>query len=372
MKSERHVFFEELQKEYPFCVATALDVISQHYPLIPASMRFGIIEICSYDDLERVMKSINRIAYSSCSVKLLNHKGDEIYRGDLETLSQPHSGDFPVDMIVDAEKTGRAFEEFADIIARLRAPDGCPWDREQTHSSLRGNLLGESYEALEAIDNNDITGMREELGDILLQVVLHAQIGYENNEFDLADVIKGVHDKIVSRHPHVFGTIRVDGVSSVLKNWEKIKELERQKGKKEAQKGLLDSIPSILPALARAQELQGRAARVNFDWKEIHPVMGKVEEELNEVKHAENPDDRKKELGDLLFAVVNLIRWYKEDAESVLREANQKFVERFHYIELQAKKQGRIMTDLSFEEMDDLWNQAKKNEIGQENRGFKG
>lgn len=371
MKSERHIFYEELQKQHPFCVATALDLLSQHYPLIPASMRFGIIEIRDNDDLERVMRSINRIAHSSCSVKLLSNKGGEIYCGDLDNLVHPKSSDFPVDMIVDATKTGRAIEEFADIIARLRAPDGCPWDREQTHESLRGNLLGESYEALEAIDNNDITGMREELGDILLQVVLHAQIGYENNEFDLGDVIKGVHDKIVSRHPHVFGTTRVDGVSSVLKNWEKIKELERQKGKQVTQKGLLDSVPSILPALARAQELQGRAARVNFDWKNIHPVIAKVEEELNEVKHAENSDDRKKELGDLLFAVVNLTRWYKADAESVLREANHKFMERFAYIESQAKSQGRAITDLSFEEMDDLWNQAKKNETGQENRRIK-
>jgi tetrapyrrole methylase family protein/MazG family protein len=260
---------------------------------------------------------------------------------------------------------GTAFESFHEIVAHLRAPNGCPWDREQTHQSLRTHLLEESYETLEAIDSGDFASMCEEFGDLLLQIVLNAQIASEAGEFTMTDVVKGIHDKIVRRHPHVFGDVEVDGVDGVLANWERLKEKEREKlalsgveGKKE-DKGLLDGVPVSLPALTQAQEYQDRAARVGFDWPEIEGVLDKVREEIEEIKQAENQEQVAAELGDLFFVLVNLARWRKVDAESALREANLKFKKRFGYVEQGAKKQGRTLSDMTLEEMDALWNEAK-------------
>ncbi|BCY16346.1 hypothetical protein hrd7_01950 [Leptolinea sp. HRD-7] len=253
----------------------------------------------------------------------------------------------------------KSFIEFQEIIAHLRAPEGCPWDREQTHQSLRNNLLEEAYETLETLDRGDVTAMQEEFGDLLLQIVLHAQIASESGEFNMEDVIAGIYHKLIRRHPHVFGEQEVDGVKHVLQNWEKIKEKERaEKGIPE--KGILDGVPLVLPSLTQAQELQDRAARVGFDWPEIQPVWDKVLEELDEVKHAKTKDEIEKELGDLLFAVVNLIRWHKVDSESALRATNQKFRRRFKYIEKAARSLGREMHSMTLDEMDGYWNEAKR------------
>ncbi|MBI5935789.1 MAG: nucleoside triphosphate pyrophosphohydrolase [Chloroflexi bacterium] len=252
---------------------------------------------------------------------------------------------------------GTAFESFHEIVAHLRAPNGCPWDREQTHQSLRTHLLEESYETLEAIDSGDFASMREEFGDLLLQIVLNAQIASEEGQFNMNDVVKGIHDKIVRRHPHVFGEVKVDGVDGVLANWERLKEKER--GKKKEDKGLLDGVPVSLPALTQAQEYQDRAARVGFDWPEIEGVLDKVREEIEEIKAAQNLEEVTGELGDLFFVLVNLARWRKVDAESALREANLKFKKRFGYVEKGAKKQGRSLSDMTLEEMDGLWEEAK-------------
>lgn len=254
---------------------------------------------------------------------------------------------------------GTSFEAFAEIVAHLRAPqDGCPWDKEQTHQTLRKHLLEESYEALSAMDANDPAGMREEFGDLLLQIILNAQIASEAKDFSMTGVIKHIYDKIVRRHPHVFGDVKLDDVNGVLQNWEKLKEKER--GNKEESKGLLDGVPSILPALNQAQEYQDRAARVGFDWPEIEGVLDKIREEIEEIKQAQNLDEVTSELGDLFFVLVNLARWRKVDAESALREANLKFKKRFGYVEKGAKGQGRNLSDMTLEEMDILWNEAKK------------
>lgn len=250
-------------------------------------------------------------------------------------------------------------ENFMQVIARLRAPGGCPWDRKQTHTSLRPYLLEEVYEALEALDTTSITGLREELGDILLQIALHTQIAVENGEFTLAEVLQGINRKIVSRHPHVFGSVSVRDDKDVVQNWEKLKQIEREENGDTLQKGLLDGIPAILPALSQAQSIQDRAARVGFDWPEIQPVIEKVLEEMEEVNQAQSAQEREHELGDLLFAVVNLIRWYKVDAESALRYTNTKFRKRFAYLESQAKKDGRELQKMTLEEMDKLWEEAK-------------
>ncbi|MBI5841284.1 MAG: nucleoside triphosphate pyrophosphohydrolase [Chloroflexi bacterium] len=261
---------------------------------------------------------------------------------------------------------GTSFESFAEIVAHLRAPDGCPWDKEQIHATLRTHLLEEAYETLSAMDENDAAGMSEEFGDLLLQILLNSQIAREEKEFVITDVIKHIYDKIVRRHPHVFGDVKLDGVKGVLQNWEKLKEEERKKlalsnaeGKKENM-GLLDGVPAALPALTQAQEYQDRAARVGFDWPEIEGVLDKVREEIEEIKAAQNLDEVTAELGDLFFVLVNLARWRKVDAESALRKTNLKFKKRFAYVEQGAKKQERNLSDLTLEEMDALWDEGKK------------
>ena len=262
---------------------------------------------------------------------------------------------------VPALGEGTSFESFAEIVAHLRAPNGCPWDREQTHDTLRKHLLEESYEAITALDSGDFADMREEFGDLLLQVVLQSQIANEEGQFNVNQVVHGIHSKIVRRHPHVFGDVKLDGVDGVLANWEKLKEKERKDKKQE--KGLLDGVPAALPALSQAQEYQDRAARVGFDWPEIEGVLDKVKEEIEEIKNAETDFELASEIGDLFFALVNVARWKKVDAESALRGTNIKFKKRFAHVEQGAKKQGRNLSDLSLEEMDGLWNEAKKQGI---------
>jgi tetrapyrrole methylase family protein/MazG family protein len=254
---------------------------------------------------------------------------------------------------------GMSFESFQEIVAHLRAPNGCPWDREQTHESLRKHLLEESYEAIAAIDSGDFNAMREEFGDLLLQVMLHSQIACEEDHFTVNDVVKGVYDKIIRRHPHVFGDVKVGGVDGVLQNWEKLKEGER-KSNGEKEKGMLDGVPVALPALSQAQEYQDRAARVGFDWPVIDGVLDKIREEIEEIKRAETDWQLADEIGDLFFVLVNLARWKKVDAESALRGTNMKFKKRFGYVESNARKQGRYLSDMNLEEMDALWNEAKK------------
>ncbi len=239
----------------------------------------------------------------------------------------------------------------------MRAPNGCPWDREQTHETLRKHLLEESYETIAAIDSGDFNSMREEFGDLLLQIVLQAQIANEEGQFNINQVIQGIYSKIIRRHPHVFGDLKLEGVQGVLANWEKLKEQER--GKKNDGKGLLDGVPVALPALGQAQEYQDRAARVGFDWPEIEGVLDKVKEEIEEIKNAESDFELASEIGDLFFALVNVARWKNVDAESALRGTNRKFKQRFGYIEQQTGKEGRNLSDLTLEEMDMLWNRAK-------------
>jgi len=256
---------------------------------------------------------------------------------------------------------GTSFESFQEIVAHLRAPNGCPWDKEQTHASLRKHLLEESYEAIAALDSGDFNSMCEEFGDLLLQIMLHSQIASEEGEFTANDVVKGIFDKIIRRHPHVFGDAEVSGVDGVLTNWEKLKAKER-KSKGEKQKGMLDGVPLALPALSQAQEYQDRAARVGFDWPVVGGVLDKLAEEIQEVKQAETDFQLADEIGDLFFVLVNFARWKKLDAESALRGANIKFKRRFGYIEQSAKEHGINLSDMKLEEMDALWDEAKKKE----------
>ncbi len=263
-------------------------------------------------------------------------------------------------LYVPALGEGTSLESFAEIVAHLRAPNGCPWDREQTHESLRKHLLEESYEAISAIDSGNFNDMREEFGDLLLQVVLQSQIANEERQFNINQVIQGIHSKLVRRHPHVFGDLELDGVQGVLANWEKLKEKER--GEKKEERGLLDGVPLALPALSQAQEYQDRAARVGFDWADVEGVLDKVREEIEEIKNAETNFELASEIGDLFFALVNVARWKHVDAESALRGTNMKFKRRFAYVEQGAKHHERKLSELTLEEMDHLWNEAKSKE----------
>jgi MazG family protein len=256
------------------------------------------------------------------------------------------------------------FEKLCEIVARLRAPGGCPWDREQTHESLLPALIEEAYEVAGAVRANDSANFREELGDLLLLIVMHAEIASESDRFDINGVLKDVTEKLIRRHPHVFGRSDARDSGAVLKQWESIKHAEK-KGKPSGDAGghYLDDLPAALPALVRAQKAQSKVARVNFDWTEVGDVIGKIEEELEELKEAVLAQDRKlveDEIGDLLFAAVNLARKCKLDAESALHAATDKFVARFNRLEDELQSRGKRLGDVDLPEMDEIWNEIKK------------
>ena len=251
-----------------------------------------------------------------------------------------------------------AFAKLCDIVAKLRAPDGCPWDREQTNQSLLPALVEEVYEAAEAARARDDAHFREELGDLLLLVVMHAQIARETARFNIEEVIEHVSDKLIRRHPHVFGTSEARDAGAVLKQWEAIKRAE-----KNADSHFLANLPKALPALVRAQKAQSKAARVNFDWTALRDVIAKVDEELCETKDAISSQDEENvqdEIGDLLFAVVNLARKCNMDAETALQSATDKFVARFNRLEDELKTRGRKLGEVELPELDAIWDQIKK------------
>lgn len=255
-----------------------------------------------------------------------------------------------------------SFAELVKVMARLRAADGCPWDREQTHASLKPYLLEEAYEALEAIDVGDDGELCKELGDVLLQVVFHAQIAGEEGRFSIDDVARAIVEKLIHRHPHVFGDVEVDGADQVVTNWERIKQEERRG--KDRQPSVLDGVPKQLPALLRAQRIQGKASRVGFDWDEIAGPLAKVEEEFAELRQAMevgSAAEVEEEFGDLLFALVNVGRFLKVAPEDTLRRAVEKFEQRFRQVEETARTQGRDLQEMSMQEMDQIWDQIKKN-----------
>jgi tetrapyrrole methylase family protein/MazG family protein len=327
-----------------------------HYPPTPPDVDTLILNIDSQELALQIKKVLLAVYPNEHEVHVVEGQKSQVKRlGDL----QPQTFDFqPATCIfIPSLGEGTSFESFAEITAHLRAPDGCPWDKEQTHQTLRKHLLEEAYETISAMDSNSTTEMREEFGDLLLQIVLNSQIASEANEFNSTQVIKHINDKIIRRHPHVFGDLKLDGVEGVLQNWEKLKEKERG-GKKES-KGILDGVPISLPALSQAQEYQDRAARVGFDWKEIDDVLDKVKEEIEEIKNAESDFELASEIGDLFFVLVNLARWKYIDAESALRNANMKFKKRFVHIEKRAKEGNKNLSDMTLEEMDSLWNEAK-------------
>ena len=246
------------------------------------------------------------------------------------------------------------------IMEILRAPDGCMWDQAQDHHSIRQNFIEETYEACEAIDDNDTDHLKEELGDVLLQVVFHTQMEKEKGVFDLNDVADGVCKKLIFRHPHIFGDVKVGSTDEILSNWD---DLKRKEKKQETDTSTLESVSKSLPSLIRAQKLQKKAAKVGFDWPDVSGALDKVEEELAEVRAAiDGNGDIEEEIGDLIFAVTNVSRFVKVDSERAAEKTCNKFVRRFADMEQQAKAQGRQLSELTLEEMDALWDEAKKKE----------
>lgn len=250
-----------------------------------------------------------------------------------------------------------SFERFQETIAHLRAPEGCPWDQKQTHLSLRKYLLEETYEVLAALDAEDSDALCEEMGDLLLQIVLHSQIAIDDGEFRMADIIESINTKMIKRHPHVWGDVKLDDAEGVLTNWEMLKQKEKAaNGTPEKSKSLLASVPLALPALSLAEKYSSRAARVGFDWPDIASVLAKVQEEMQEVHAAKTPEELMEEMGDVLFSIVNWARKLDIDAETALRETCAKWMRRFQYLEEKAEYD---LSKLTLDQMETLWVEAK-------------
>jgi tetrapyrrole methylase family protein/MazG family protein len=254
---------------------------------------------------------------------------------------------------------GAKFERFVAILAQLRAPNGCPWDREQTFDTIKPFLIEESYEVLDAIDRHDWDELRGELGDLMLQAVFFAQMADEQGLFSIGDSIDAISEKLIRRHPHVFADENAATEADVRKRWSEIKEEEKAKKGKRAE-GLLDSVPRALPGLVEAQQLTTRAAQVGFDWPNVEQVLAKLDEERAELSEARTPEEIESEIGDLLFTVMNAARFYKVDAEQAVRRSSAKFRKRFGYIERTLREAGRPWAETSLEQMEALWQESKR------------
>jgi tetrapyrrole methylase family protein / MazG family protein len=272
----------------------------------------------------------------------------------------------------DGAAVGKLFEQLVTLQKRLRASDGCPWDQEQTHQSLRPFLIEEAYEVLDALDGNDAGKIAEELGDLLLQIVFHAELAREAGKFDIGDVIRAVHAKMVRRHPHVFGKVKARDSAAVLKNWEQLKAEERDKTggaeTNEKSRSILSGVPRGLPALLEGYQLTRRASNIGFDWENAEGIFDKIDEEVHEVRealgnapaaHGRSQLEVEAEIGDLLFSVVNLARFNSVDPERALKRSNDKFFKRFRWMERETVENGRRLADVPRGEMEELWNESK-------------
>jgi tetrapyrrole methylase family protein/MazG family protein len=310
-----------------------------------AALKLRLLDIYPADHPITVLTALGTVEAAQRVVPLaeLDHKPF----GYLDCLYVPAIA--PIDDL-------RRFDGLYAIIERLHAPDGCPWDREQTHTSLRPHLLEESYEALEAIDSGDPDRLTEELGDVLLQVLMHAAVAERTGEFTFADVSEHIARKLVRRHPHVFGDVTVETSGEVYQNWEALKQAEKPSS------SILEGVPSTLPALAASQSIQGRARRVGFDWPDIERPLEKLAEEIDEFARAEKPEEREDEFGDVLFVISNIAQRFGIDAEQALRRANEKFRRRFGLVEQFAAEAGLDMKAMDLAALDALWDRAKAGE----------
>lgn len=344
-------------------VFDAIDLAAMHHPPLNPDFPALLGQVYSRQVASNLKLTLMNQYPDEFEVALLHAAGSDaeaVERVPLYAIDRSEQIGHMTSLYLPALGAMSSFEQFQEVIAHLRAPEGCPWDRKQTHRSLRRYLLEEAHEVLEAIDAGDAEALSEELGDLMLQVVLHTQIAIDDGEFRMGDVLSHINRKLIRRHPHVWGETTVDGADQVVANWEAIKQAERA-GKPDQRESLLDGVPKGLPALLQAYEYTARAARPGFDWERIEDVTAKIREELTEVIEASSAEHTAEEVGDLLFVLVNWARWLNVEPESALREANAKFYRRFRYIESQAAAQGRALDSLTLAEMDALWNTAKTN-----------
>ena len=342
----------------------ALELAISHHPLFPPSAPAVIAQIHSLAVASNVKLTLMAVYPDNHQVKMVHGAGTKnahVETLDLYEIDRSQNIGLLTSLYVPPLKSNSSFEGFQEVVAHLRAPDGCPWDREQTHLTLRPYLLEGPYEVLTALDEEDQEALQEELGDLLLQVVLHARIASEYGDFSMVDVLQGIEDKLVRRHPHVFGDLDIDDQQKVLENWEKLKSVERDDVEND-KNGVLDGVSPALPALVQAETYQERVNRVGFDWSNIQGVFEKIAEEISEVQEAGSTEECEAEIGDLLFAVVNLARWFKIDAESALRAANTRFRNRFESLEAEVRNEGKDVSDLTLNELDELWKAIKQKE----------
>ena len=344
-------------------ILDAIELTQKHIAAFPPDQPVLIAQIYSKLIAAEVKVTLNTVFPDEHPVVLVHSAGMpgvKVERIKLYEIDRSEEIGLTTVLYVPPLGEGTSFESFQELVARLRAPGGCPWDREQTYQSMRPHLLEEAYEVLTAVDTNDMNKMVEELGDLLLQIVMNIQIASEEGDFKMTDVIQGIGNKLIRRHPHVFGDLEIPDVQGVLRNWEKIKSAER--GETGRHEGVMDGVPITLPALSQAQEYQERAARVGFDWKVMDGVWEKVIEEIGELKEVKNDAQFSAELGDLIFSLVNLARWKKMDAEIAMREANARFRRRFSAMENWAIMEGKELSQMNAEELDRLWEKVKDDE----------
>jgi tetrapyrrole methylase family protein / MazG family protein len=339
----------------------ALELAGLHHPPFPPSVPVIIAQVHSRLVASEIKLSLMSVYPDQHHVIYVHSAGTKDAVVDhlpLWKIDRYEHFGFLSCLYVPPLSANSSFESFQNLVAHLRSPEGCPWDRDQTHRTLRPHLLEEAYEVLAALDTDDSQKLKEELGDLLLQIVLHAQISKEYGDFSMVEILQGIHEKLVRRHPHVFGSVELKDKEEVLSNWERLKSIERAHGN-DREIGLLDGVSVNLPALLQAESYQKRAARVGFDWPDKQGVLQKISEEIAEFEQTSDQELRVSEIGDILFSIVNLARWYDIDAESALREANRRFRQRFFHIEETARNLKVRLSDLSLDEMNALWNEAK-------------
>jgi tetrapyrrole methylase family protein/MazG family protein len=347
-------------------IVEAGEVARLHHPPLAPDYPALVIHLHQQHLAKKVKRTLLNAYPENFGVTLVRPTGNETERLRFCLLSelddQPRF-DTQTTLYLPADSSNSSFTTFQETIAHLRAPDGCPWDREQTHQSLRPFLLEEAYEVLEALDADDSMALAEELGDLLLQIVLHTQIAIDTGAFKMGDVIGHINRKLLRRHPHVFGNVVVNGVEDVTTNWEAIKKAEKAAKSQSVQMtSALDGIPPALPALTQALAISKRAVRVGFEWPNIEGVLEQLLEEAREITETSDPTHLEAEIGDLLFSAVNLARWRNIDPESALRGTNTRFIRRFKKMEALVAAQDKSLSDLSIEEMEVLWNEAKRYE----------
>ncbi|MCB0193136.1 MAG: nucleoside triphosphate pyrophosphohydrolase [Anaerolineae bacterium] len=344
-------------------LAEAYKIASLYHPPLEPDRAAIVKNIADRPTATQVKQTLLNAYPEKLHVTLIHNPGtltESMWAGPLYEFDSHVQLSPPAFLYLPADTAHSGFSTFQQTIAHLRAPDGCPWDQKQTHQTLRPHLLEETYEVLETIDANDPEALAEELGDLLLQIVLHTQIATDTHEFKMGTLIDHINRKMLRRHPHVFGNVSVNHVDDVKANWETIKKAEKAaKGQVDDNASALDGVPKALPALAEALAISKKAVRVGFEWPDVEGVLDKINEEAREVAEATEPSHLESEVGDLLFCIVNLARWQNIDPESALRATNARFTRRFKQMESLAAAEGQRLQDMTLPEMDKLWDKAK-------------